>query len=111
MSKPTHPGIKLSQLRALAAVANCGNFGEAAWQLGLTQPSVSHAIATLEESLGVVLCIRGRQGAHLTPVGQRIVHHARGILNRMDDIERLEAWEIILKAGWAASAIAQAASD
>ncbi|MEM9008689.1 MAG: LysR family transcriptional regulator, partial [Cyanobacteria bacterium P01_F01_bin.86] len=46
MSKGHHSGLKLSQLRALVAVAGCGNFGEAAWQLGLTQPTVSHAIAT-----------------------------------------------------------------
>ena len=86
MSKPTHPGIKLSQLRALAAVANCGNFGEAAWQLGLTQPSVSHAIATLEEELGVVLVTRGRHGAHLTSAGQQILEPVQQILSLVDDV-------------------------
>lgn len=86
MSKPTHPGIKLSQLRALAAVADCGNFGEAAWQLGLTQPSVSHAIATLEEELGVVLVTRGRHGAHLTSAGQQILEPVQQILSLVDDV-------------------------
>lgn len=45
--------MKLSQLRALVAVAETGNFSEAASELQLSQPAVSHAIATLEEELGV----------------------------------------------------------
>jgi hypothetical protein len=67
MSKGHHFGPKLSQIRALVAVAEFGSFGEAALQLGLTQPTVSHAIATLEDELGVILLARGRHGAQLTP--------------------------------------------
>ncbi|HHP7243764.1 MAG TPA: LysR family transcriptional regulator [Elainellaceae cyanobacterium] len=84
MSKPPHSGIKLSQIRALVAVAECGNFGEAAWTLGLTQPSVSHAIASLEEELGVILVARGRHGAHLTPAGENVVIHFQDILRLLD---------------------------
>jgi DNA-binding transcriptional LysR family regulator len=42
--------VKLSQLRALVAVAECGNFGEAGLQLSVSQSAVSHAIATLEQN-------------------------------------------------------------
>jgi DNA-binding MarR family transcriptional regulator len=42
--------MKFSQLRALVAVAETGNFSEAASKLQLSQPAVSHAIATLEEN-------------------------------------------------------------
>jgi DNA-binding transcriptional LysR family regulator len=38
--------MNLSQLRAAIAVADFGNFSEAALQLELSQPAVSHAIAT-----------------------------------------------------------------
>lgn len=63
-----NPGkIKLSQLRALVAIADCGNFSEAALELDLSQSTISHAIATLEEELGVTLLQRGRHGARLTP--------------------------------------------
>jgi DNA-binding transcriptional LysR family regulator len=80
-----NPGkLKLSQLRALVAVADCGNFSEAALQLDLSQSTISHAIATLEEELGVMLLQRGRHGAKLTPVGDRITAHARGVLNLLD---------------------------
>jgi len=54
MDEINNSRIKLSQLRALVAVAVHGNFSEAALHLGLSQSAVSHAIATLEEELGSV---------------------------------------------------------
>lgn len=80
--------MKLSQLRILVAVADRENFSEAALQLEMSQSAVSHAIATLEEHLGVVLFLRGRHGAHLTPVGQRIAEHAREIVHRAEEITK-----------------------
>jgi len=71
--------MKLSQIQALIAVADCENFSEAALQLELSQSAVSHAIASLETELGVQLFHRGRHGAQLTPVGERVVSHGRQI--------------------------------
>lgn len=78
--------LKLAQLRALVAIADCGNFSEAAMELDLSQSTVSHAIANLEEELGIVLLQRGRHGAKLTPVGERITSHARGVLALLENI-------------------------
>ncbi|HZG39268.1 MAG TPA: LysR family transcriptional regulator [Nodosilinea sp.] len=78
--------VKLSQLRALVAIADCGNFSEAALKLDVTQSTVSHAIATLEDELGITLLQRGRHGARLTPVGDRITAHARDMLGLLDTI-------------------------
>lgn len=78
--------LKLSQIQALIAVADCGSFSEAALQLQLSQSAVSYAIATLEAELGILLFARGRYGAHLTPVGEQIVDRARQILYLMGDI-------------------------
>ncbi|MEH2179082.1 LysR family transcriptional regulator [Nostoc sp.] len=75
--------MKLSQLRAIVAVADCGNFSEAALKLQLSQPAISHAIATLEEELGVLLFARGRHGAVLTPAGERILYHARQAMQHL----------------------------
>ncbi|MEM9541537.1 MAG: LysR family transcriptional regulator [Cyanobacteria bacterium P01_E01_bin.42] len=80
--------LKISQLRALVAVADCSNFSAAALELDLSQSTVSHAIAQLEEELGVQLVKRGRQGARVTPVGDRIVAQARHILNLLEVIAR-----------------------
>jgi DNA-binding transcriptional LysR family regulator len=76
--------MKISQIQALVAVAEYGRFSEAALELNLSQPAISHAIATLEEELGVSLFARGRHGAVLTPAGELIVTHARQILDRIE---------------------------
>ncbi|MBE9182238.1 LysR family transcriptional regulator [Oculatella sp. LEGE 06141] len=78
--------MKLSQLRILVAVAEHGSFSEAALDLDMSQSAVSHAIAMLETDLGVVLFSRGRHGASPTPVGDRIIGHARQMLKLQDDI-------------------------
>jgi DNA-binding transcriptional LysR family regulator len=80
--------IKLSQLRALVAVAEVGNFSEAGLRLDVSQSAVSHAIASLENDLGVILFSRGRHGATLTPVGERILHHAQQMLQLLDCIDK-----------------------
>ncbi|AFY31789.1 LysR family transcriptional regulator [Calothrix sp. PCC 7507] len=80
--------MKLSQLRAVVAVADRGNFSEAALELELSQPAISHAIATLEEELGVSLFVRGRHGAVLTPAGERILHHARQALRNLEMMQQ-----------------------
>ena len=79
-------GVKLSQLKALIAVAEHKNFSEAAHHLQLSQSAISHAIAALEDELGVVLFLRGRRGAALTPVGDRILAHARTMLETLQCI-------------------------
>ncbi|MGF1480144.1 MAG: LysR family transcriptional regulator [Cyanophyceae cyanobacterium] len=78
--------LKISQLRTLVEVAEQGNFSEAALQLGVSQSAVSHAIATLEEELGVLLFNRGRQGASPTPIGERMIVQARQVLALLVDM-------------------------
>lgn len=78
--------MKLSQLRILVAVAEQETFSEAALNLDMSQSAVSHSISALEEHLGVMLFSRGRHGARLTPVGDRIVNHARIILQQAEAI-------------------------
>jgi DNA-binding transcriptional LysR family regulator len=86
MREINRDGVKLSQLRAFVAVAEQGNFSEAALHLTISQSAVSHAIATLESELGVVLLSRGRYGAHLTPVGERVLRHAYQMLQSLEAI-------------------------
>lgn len=80
--------LKLSQIRALVAVADYGNFSEAALQLGVNQSTISHAIATLEDELGVILLNRGRYGAQLTPIGEQITDKATQILKLLEGIDQ-----------------------
>ncbi|MGB0497116.1 MAG: LysR substrate-binding domain-containing protein [Rubricella sp.] len=73
--------ITLKQLRGLLAVAQAQNFRKAAENLGLTQPSLSAQIQTLEATLGATLVERSRQGALLTPIGREVAQRARRILD------------------------------
>ncbi len=91
--------LKLSQIRALLAVAQYGNFSEAALQLDVTQSTVSHAIATLENELGVVVFHRGRHGAQLTPVGERMVQDALQIQVLLENITNAAVHERGLEGG------------
>ncbi|MFG6098805.1 LysR family transcriptional regulator [Leptothoe sp. ISB3NOV94-8A] len=81
--------IKLSQLRALVAIATTQNFSEAALELNLSQSTISHSIAALESELGVIVVNRGRHGASLTPVGETICAKAQQMLQSLDDIGQL----------------------
>ncbi|MGB3492874.1 MAG: LysR family transcriptional regulator [Elainellaceae cyanobacterium] len=78
--------LSLSHLHTLIAVAETGSFSDAALQLELSQSAVSNAIATLESDLGVSLFLRGRHGATLTPIGDRILTHARHMMLIQSDL-------------------------
>jgi DNA-binding transcriptional LysR family regulator len=78
--------MHLSHLRAIIAVADHHSFGEAALTLNLSQPAISHAIASLENELGISLFKRGRHGAVLTPAGESIVLQARLALQHIDQM-------------------------
>lgn len=80
--------MKLSQIRSFVAVARCGKFSQAALSLDLTQPTVSHAIATLEADLGVQLLFRSKKGVNLTPAGESVLVHCDRILQSIEDIQQ-----------------------
>src|SRR5690554_1820071 len=58
-----HESIDWQLYRSLLAVLEEGSLSSAARRLGLTQPTLSRHIASLEESLGQPLFIRSRSGA------------------------------------------------
>src|SRR6218665_739487 len=66
-------------LRILLAVARERSLSGAAARLNMTQPSVSIAIAQLEDRVGRQVVIRDRKGAVLTPTGEVLVRHARAV--------------------------------
>lgn len=80
--------VKISQLQALVAIANLGSFSEAALELELSQSTISHSIATLEDAIGLVLLARGRHGATLTPEGEQLLPDVRQILQLLDGMQQ-----------------------
>lgn len=69
--------MTLVQLQILLAIADTRSFTTAAQRLQLSQSAVSHALAALEQELGVMLLERRRGGARVTAVGEQVVAHAR----------------------------------
>lgn len=79
--------MNISHLQIFLAVVEEGSFSAAALRLDISQSAVSRAIATLEEELGVSLLSRGRFGARPTLMGERVLAHARKILEERDCME------------------------
>jgi DNA-binding transcriptional LysR family regulator len=72
--------MDLEAVRTFVAVANAGQFQQAAAELTVTQQAVSKRVAALEKSLGVRLFTRSARGAALTIDGQAFLPHARALL-------------------------------
>ncbi|MGC0418291.1 LysR family transcriptional regulator [Embleya sp. AB8] len=72
--------MDLDAARTFVAVADAGQFQEAAAELAITQQAVSKRIAALERDLGVRLFTRTPRGAELTIDGQAFLPHARELL-------------------------------
>ena len=56
------------------------HFREAAAAIGMSQPALSGAVAGLEEALGAQLVERTTRRVIITPLGERVAAHARGVL-------------------------------
>jgi len=78
--------FNLKQLEAFVWVADLGSFRKAADRLNTTQPNISSRIATLENSLDVVLMERDAGSVRLTSKGQEILDHARSVLRASDNL-------------------------
>ncbi|MFD3454182.1 LysR family transcriptional regulator [Streptomyces sp. NPDC058691] len=72
--------MDLDAVRTFVAVADTGQFREAAAGLSITQQAVSKRVAGLEKELGVRLFTRTPRGARLTIDGQAFAPHARELL-------------------------------
>ncbi|MEV0895037.1 LysR family transcriptional regulator [Promicromonospora sp. NPDC050262] len=76
----------LKHLGFFAAVADARHFGNAAADLGMTQPPLSQGILRLERHLGVRLFDRDARGVRITAAGRRLLPSARELLDAADDL-------------------------
>ena len=80
MSKPE----QLTQTNSLLS-GHCGggSFRRAADRLGVTQPTLTVQIATMEENLSTTLFERQRNGIVMTPVARELLPRARRIAEEL----------------------------
>ena len=74
--------LNLDQLRSFVEVVKRGSFTAAAKELNLTQPAITHQIQELERRFEVVLVERIGKRAHLTHAGEKLIEHARHLLDQ-----------------------------
>jgi DNA-binding transcriptional LysR family regulator len=75
--------LKLSDLRLLHAVATWGSMARAATKLNISQPAVSKAIKSLEQTLGVRLLDRTPQGVEPTIYGRALLNGAATVFDEL----------------------------
>src|SRR4051812_39382816 len=75
-------------MRQLLAIRDCGSIAKAAQSLGMSQPSLSAALARLEDQLKVKLFERTPQGSNLTALGELIADRATRVVGESEQILR-----------------------
>lgn len=92
------PKSTLEQWRIFQAVVEYGGYAQAAEKLNKSQSSLNHAVAKLQQTLGVALLeVRGRK-AYLTEAGEVFLRRARQLTEQMEELELLahnihQGWE------------------
>lgn len=80
--------INLNHMLYFWAVSRLGSVSAAARRLGVSQPSVSEQVRTLETRLGAKLLDRGPRGVHITAAGSRALRFAEEIVGVCADLMR-----------------------
>lgn len=77
-------GMSFDQLHAFMTVAEEANLTRAAERMHISQPPLTRKIRGLEDELGTPLFLRGPNGMQLLPAGERLLVHARVILEAVE---------------------------
>ena len=81
--------VDIDKIGTFVRAAETLNFSEAAKQLHMSQPTVSHHIKLLEQEMGGVLFIRTNSGLELTEAGKVLLPWARRLLHDTNDMQAM----------------------
>ncbi|UGX88285.1 LysR family transcriptional regulator [Phyllobacterium meliloti] len=76
----------LTDLRLFLLVVEAGSITHGAAQANMTLPSASARLRGMEEVIGLPLLERGRRGVEPTPAGDAVAHHARIVLQQIEQM-------------------------
>lgn len=82
---------RVFSLQLFIRVVETGSFSRAAGEFGITQPTVTKALAATEKRLGARLLHRSTRGVTPTEVGQRYYERCLGIARDIDEAENVAA--------------------
>lgn len=82
---------RFQEMQVFLAVAEEQGFAAAARRLNLSPPSVTRAVAALEERIGTLLLARTTRSVHVTEAGQRYMEDCRRILAELEEAEESAA--------------------
>lgn len=85
MNRIEQSGLVFSELNGFAAVAAHRSFRRAATELAVSPSTLSHAVASLEERLGVKLFHRTTRSVSLSEAGERFLERIRPALDQLTD--------------------------
>jgi LysR family hydrogen peroxide-inducible transcriptional activator len=81
--------MTLTELKYVVALAQERHFGRAAQKCFVTQPTLSLALAKLEDELALKLFERNKNEVLVTPRGRAVVDQARRVLDEVGKIQQL----------------------
>jgi DNA-binding transcriptional LysR family regulator len=81
--------IDIQKIETFLAAAENSSLSEAAKQLHLSQPAVSHQIKVLEQELNATLFIRSSTGLQLTEAGRLLLPWARRLLHDTSNLREM----------------------
>lgn len=78
---------RFQEMQVFLVVAEEQGFAAAARRLNMSPPSVTRAVAALEERIGTQLLMRTTRNVHITEAGQRYADDCRRILAELEEAE------------------------
>ena len=82
----SHHHFTPAKREAFVVVAEEGGLSAASRRLHVSQPALSQTINAIERQVGVTLFVRSSRGVQTTPAGRALLHEARAILARHDQL-------------------------
>ena len=80
--------MNLLHVKHALEVAKSGSLSKASDVLLVAAPNISRSIKELEADLGITIFERTRKGMTLTPEGEEFITLAKGIIGRIDEVEK-----------------------
>jgi DNA-binding transcriptional LysR family regulator len=90
---------RFQEMQIFLAVVEAQGFAAAARRLKISPPSVTRAIAAMEERIGTQLLSRTTRSLHLSEAGQRYLEDCRRILGELEEAEEAAAGSYSIPVG------------